>query len=405
MIVHNDQRSPHPFPQPIQPSSASGDLPPLSLQPHAPASITSFCPVSDLFQFPSVTSLPRLASAAGDALQRDLTAWSRLRPLALVLPTHARELGSPALASIRQSLAATPWLHHVVIGLDAASHDHFLLARSLFNDLPCSVEILWHDNPDAPPLPPEAISLPHGKGRNLWLCTRAALANPNTFAVAAHDADITCASPEFLARLAWPVLHPDAGFAGTKGWYARHAASLHGRLFRLLFQPLRLALAESATQPIPWLDYLGQFRYALSGEWCLRRSALKHIHFGTGWDAEIRMLHAWHSLPDLQICQAELCDAYDHRHHDLAGLGRMASDVAAAIWHAIPSHLQPDPAAILDRFHLTSRKALHQSALVAAANGLQHDPAAEAAAVSAFSAILPHALSPLSSPPALLPPP
>ena len=117
------------------------------------------------------------------------------------------------------------------------------------------------------------------------------------------------------------------------------------------------------------------------------------------------MLQAWHSRPDLQICQAELCDAYDHRHHDLAGLGRMATDVAAAIWHAIPSHLQPDAAAVLARFNLTSRKALHQSALVAAANGLQHDPAAEAAAVSAFSAILPHALSPLSSPPALLPPP
>jgi hypothetical protein len=117
------------------------------------------------------------------------------------------------------------------------------------------------------------------------------------------------------------------------------------------------------------------------------------------------MLQAWHSLPDLQICQSELCDAYDHRHHDLAGLGRMASDVAAAIWHAIPSHLQPDAAAVLARFHLTSRKALHQSALVAAANGLQHHPAAESAAAAAFSAILPAALSPLSFPPPLLPPP
>jgi glucosyl-3-phosphoglycerate synthase len=359
--------------------------------------------MSDFLQSASVITLPLLDRPASGTRHRDLTAWSHDRPLALVLPCHRRELGSPALARIRQSLAEIPWLRRLVIGLDAASESEFTAACRQFSGLPCEVEILWHDGPRAEAANSPAAGFPTGKGRNLWLCCRAALADPAVFAVAAHDADIVGYSPDFLSRLCWPVLHPEAGIDGCKGWYSRHASQLHGRLFRLLVQPLCHAIAAAGSAS-PWISYLGEFRYALSGEWCLRRSALQQIPFGTGWDAEIRMLHAWHSLPQLRICQTELCQAYDHRHHDLSGLGLMASEVASAIWQGIAKDHLPELQAVLTHWHASSTRSLQHASLTAGINGLMHSPEAEAAAAQAFSAILPSALR-NSSPPPLLPPP
>ena len=359
--------------------------------------------MSDFLQSASVITLPLLDGTARGTRQHDLTAWSSDRPLALVLPCHARELGSPALARIRESLAEIPWLHRLVIGLDAASEAEFAAACRHFSDLPCEVEILWHDGPHATADASPAAGFPTGKGRNLWLCCHAALADPAIFAVAAHDADIVGYSPDFLARLCWPVLHPDAGIDGCKGWYSRHSSQLHGRLFRLLVQPLCEAIT-AAGSPSPWISYLGEFRYALSGEWCLRRSALQQIPFGPGWDAEIRMLHAWHALPRLRICQAELCRAYDHRHHDLSGLGQMASEVASAIWQGIATEHQPDPSAVLTHWQAASTRSLEHACLTAGINGLAHSREAESAAAQAFAAILPDALRDRSAP-SLLPPP
>jgi glucosyl-3-phosphoglycerate synthase len=359
--------------------------------------------MSDFLQSASVITLPLLDGTASGTRHHDLSTWSNDRPLALVLPCHARELGSPALARIRQSLAEIPWLHRLVIGLDAASESEFAATCRKFSNLPCDVEILWHDGPRAEAATGPAADFPTGKGRNLWLCCRAALADPAVLAVAAHDADIVGYSPDFLARLCWPVLHPEAGLDGCKGWYSRHSSQLHGRLFRLLVQPLCQAITATGS-PSPWISYLGEFRYALSGEWCLRRSALQQIPFGTGWDAEIRMLHAWHALPSLRICQTELCKAYDHRHHDLSGLGLMASEVASAIWQGIATEHRPDPQAVLTQWHAASSRSLQHACLTARINGLMHSPEAESAAAHAFSAVLPSALR-NSTPPSLLPPP
>jgi glucosyl-3-phosphoglycerate synthase len=359
--------------------------------------------MSDFLQSASVTTLPLLAGPAGGAWHRDLAAWSVERPLALVLPCHSRELGSPALERIRQTLVGIPWLRRLVIGLDNASASDFAMACRQFSGLPCAVEILWHDGPHAEAEASPAAGLPAGKGRNLWLCCRAALADPAIFAVAAHDADIVHYTADFLARLCWPVLHPVAGIDGCKGWYSRHSSQLHGRLFRLLVQPLCHAIAATGCLS-PWIAYVQEFRYPLSGEWCLHRAALRQVTFGTSWNAEIRMLHAWHSLPHLKICQAELCPAYDHRHHDLAGLGLMASEVAAAIWQGILPDHRPEPDDVLAHWPEASARALRHSALTAGINGLTNASDAENAASRAFSAILPAALRGNATT-TLLPPP
>ena len=60
--------------------------------------------------------------------------------------------------------------------------------------------------------------------------------------VAVHDCDILTYNRELLARLCYPVAHPNLGFDFCKGYYARVSDKLNGRVMRLLVTPLIRAL-------------------------------------------------------------------------------------------------------------------------------------------------------------------
>ena len=58
---------------------------------------------------------------------------------------------------------------------------------------------------------------PTGKGRNLWLCFGYVLASGKSHMVAVHDCDILTYTRDLLARLCYPVAHPNLGFDFCKG--------------------------------------------------------------------------------------------------------------------------------------------------------------------------------------------
>ncbi len=329
------------------------------------ASPFSFSSMPDLLQPGPVLSLPLLHSAA-EGLEADLSGWTKERPLALVLPCHVRDLDGAALDGIIATLTNVPWVSRIIVGLDGATAVHYAAASEKFRPLGARCEVL-HRNGTA------------GKGRNLADCATHALRDDRVFAVAMHDCDIASYSREFLARLCWPVLHPDAGLAACKGAYARSAGGLHGRVFRLLFQPLLRAWAELC--PSPWTAFLQALRYPLAGELCVRADVLRGVNFDAGWGVEVKLLHElYHRAGAEKICQAELCTAYDHKHQAPRDLAVMAGEVARALRETMRAEgCEAAAAAVDSACERHAARAVRDSVLTAAINGLEMDAVEEKA--------------------------
>ncbi len=316
----------------------------------------------DFLQSGPVLTLPLLHAADSAGMERDLAAWTADRPLALALPCHVRDFHSKAMRGILDKLAGIPWVQRAVIGLDGATMEEATIARELITDPRFT---LLHRT-GAP-----------GKGANLRDCL-GALQQYSLFAVAMHDCDIRHYSREFLARLCWPVLHPEAGLHACKGYYARTATGLHGRVFRLFLQPLLRACTEHLPAH-PWLQFLTSLRYPLSGELCVRIDVLPKLPLPDGWDVELALLSSLHRQ-QVPMCQSELCAAYDHKHQEPAALAEMAAVLFRRLIHTLHEHGVHSgdlSAPLLSSARHHAEQATHGSSLMAAMNGLRHDAQAE----------------------------
>ncbi len=331
----------------------------------------------DFLQTGSILTLPLLSSDSSRA-DTDLTAWSRERSLALLLPCHARDLDSPALPHIIATVAGIPWVSFVMIGLDGASDAQHGAAIEKFRAIGHDSVIVHHDTADVAP----------GKGRNIRDTAAALARREGIFAVAIHDCDIRTYSQGFLARLCWPVLHPDAGIHACKGYYARTSSQLHGRVFRLMLQPLLRAWCGLFPNQ-PWPEFLRSFRYPLSGELCITTELLMRQDFDPGWGFEIRMLHSLFRTAPQQLCQAELCPAYDHKHQDPAGLAVMVEEIAATLWDTMRQEgatlTSAHWSALLDASQQSAARALRESELMTQMQGLACDTGAEEYLTSLFA--------------------
>lgn len=342
-------------------------------------------PMPDFLQTGSILTLPLLQDDA-KRLRADLTAWSLKRPLALLLPCHARDLESPALTRIIATVAALPWISYVIVGLDGADEKQHQEATAKFKAITQDLVLVHHDTSTVAP----------GKGRNIRDLASLAAKRPDIFAVAIHDCDIRTYSRDFLARLCWPVLHPDAGIQACKGYYVRTAAALHGRVFRLLFQPLLRAWCEIFPgQQFP--AFLRAFRYPLSGELCITRELLARQEFDHGWGFEVRMLHSLYRTAPRAICQTELCNAYDHKHQSTDALVVMAKEIIHTFLDtlsreaALPTSAQND--AVLRAFQNYAAGALRESALMTRMHDLKHDRAEELELAAGFAAAVRNSLT------------
>lgn len=305
--------------------------------------------MADFFQDGSMATLHRLGKPNLERLEGELMEFSEQTPIALVLPCHVKELGTTALRGIIRELKNVRYLSQIVVGIDGANAATWRRAKHIFGQLPQKPTLLWNDGPRMKRLM-ERLSKsdldagPTGKGRNLWLCFGYVLASERARMVTVHDCDIITYSREMLARLCYPVAHPNLGFDFCKGYSARFTDKLNGRVMRLLFTPLIQSL-QSIIGDHPFLNYLDTFRYPLSGEVSLDLDVIRRARMPADWGVEVGTLaEVFRVSSPKSICQVDIAECYDHKHQELSardatrGLNKMAADIVKCVFRTLAGH-------------------------------------------------------------------
>ncbi|MFS1703560.1 glycosyl transferase [Aestuariibacter sp. GS-14] len=303
--------------------------------------------MADFYQNGIVTTLHNLSNRSTEALEAELLRFSQKRPMALILPSLFSELEGPALTHIVDELVKVPYLSEIVIGLDRADADQYRHAQGFFKRLPQHHRILWNDGPRLKAIDEELQSLDLapkelGKGRNVWYCMGYVLASNKAESVALHDCDIVTYKRDLLARLIYPVANPQFNYEFCKGYYARVAdGKINGRVSRLLVTPLLRALKRTLGDN-EYIEFMDSFRYPLAGEFSFRRDVLNDIRIPSDWGLEIGVLSEMHrNYSHNRLCQADIADAYDHKHQDLSlnneqgGLSKMSIDITKAVFRKL----------------------------------------------------------------------
>jgi glycosidase len=357
--------------------------------------------MGDFHQHGIVTTLHQLNTRSLENLEADLMEFRRSRPMALILPSLYSELQGPALSSIVDELCQVPYLDQIVVGLDRATEDEYRHALEFFNRLPQQPQILWNDGPRLRKI--DALLQSHGlapdqpgKGRNVWYMFGYVLATGKAQAVALHDCDILTYKRDLLARLIYPVAHPNFSYRFCKGFYARVAkGSMNGRACRLLVTPLVRAM-RTVCGPNAYLDFLDSFRYALAGEFALQRDVIEDVRIPSDWGLEMGILSEMHrNYATSQICQVDIADFYDHKHQELSpddrnrGLSKMSLDIAKSLFRKMATQgevfVNERIRTIKATYYRIALDLVDSHENDAAINGLRYDRHSEVTAVEIFA--------------------
>lgn len=306
--------------------------------------------MGDFYQNGIITNFHNLRVRSNEDMEKELMAFSRQRPMSLVLPSLFSELEGPALSHIVQELSQVKYLSEIVVGLDRADENQFAYAQDFFGQLRQHHRILWQDGPKLRKLDAlleEKGLAPKepGKGRNVWYCYGYVLASNKSEAVALHDCDILTYQRDMLARLLYPVANPAFSYDFCKGYYARVANNkLNGRVSRLLVTPLLRAL-KKIFGSMEYLEYLDSFRYPLAGEFSMRTDVFNDIRIPSDWGLEIGVLsEVKRNYSSKRLCQVDIADVYDHKHQPLSeedlsrGLSKMSHDIVKAIFRKLATN-------------------------------------------------------------------
>ena len=360
--------------------------------------------MADFAQNGVIGTLHNLRNRSTDELEAELVEYSRETPMALLLPCLYSELEGPAMGPIVEQLSQVPYLSEIIIGLDRANEQQFDAARKFFSRLPQDHVVLWNDGTrlrhvDAALQQIGLAPGEPGKGRNVWYCLGYFLASQKSKAVALHDCDILTYERSMPARLLYPLAHPRFNYQFCKGYYYRAAdGKLNGRVFRLLVIPLIRALKQVLGR-LDYLDYIGSFRYALSGEFAMKSDLVQSLRIPADWGLEIGTLsEVFRTCSSNRICQVDIADAYDHKHQPVSednratGLHRMANDISKAFYRKLAiegvvftSSLLRTLKACYYRTALDMVDHYHHDAVM---SGLELDRHSEEATVELFSRVV-----------------
>jgi glucosyl-3-phosphoglycerate synthase len=227
--------------------------------------------------------------------------------------------------------------------------------------------------------------------------------------VAVHDCDIVNYRREMLARLCFPVAHPEMAVEVSKGFSARFSDRLNGRVMRLLISPLLRAMEEWDGFPST-LGSLQNFRYPISGEVCLHRRVVREIRFPSDWGVETGMMSdVFRLCAPHRVCQVDIAETYDHKHQDLSekdplgGLNKMACDVTLCLLRTISAGstipVSIDAKKLVPNYLRVAREMMRFYAADARINLLQYDYAIEDQTATMFASAIDRAISIFSNTP------
>lgn len=355
--------------------------------------------MSDFYQNGVVTVLHRLGQPNTEQLEEELERYAKTTPIALVLPSLYAELERPALKRIVDILSDVRYINEIVISLDHASALEFRLAKQFFSQLPQRVRVIWNDGARIQAilnvLVSHEIDIGHqGKGRGCWTAYGYVLARGQSQVIALHDCDIVSYDRQYLARLCYPIANPNLAYEFCKGYYSRVTDRMHGRVTRLFITPLIRSL-QLLVGPHPLLSFLDSFRYPLAGEFAMVRDLAWINRIPGDWGLEVGMLaEVYRNCALRRICQADIADAYEHKHQTLsthnpdAGLLKMCVDITKSLFRNLASEglvLSESTLKTLRATYLqAAQEAISRYENDAAINSLQFDRHEERRAVEVF---------------------
>jgi len=357
--------------------------------------------MADFYQTGLLATFHRLGPLNLERLEGDLEEFNRHRPIALVLPTTPKELDSPALRGILANLKEIRYLSEIVVTLGRTDDPaHFAQARKLFSVLPQKHKIVWASGPRFLELykllgENDLTAGDDGKGRSAWTAYGYIIAREESKIIGLHDCDIVNHSREMVARLFYPVASPNIDYAFCKGYYARVTDRMHGRVTRLFVTPLIRSLIKLFGH-LPFLVYLDSFRYALAGEFSMITDLARINRIPGDWGLEVETLaEVYRNYSLRRICQAEICETYEHKHQPLSaedprtGLMKMAVDIAKSVFRnlAVESIVLSDSGlrTLIINYQRTAQDATKRYRDDADFNGLTFDYHLETVMVEAFT--------------------
>jgi glucosyl-3-phosphoglycerate synthase len=355
--------------------------------------------MADFCQNGVITTLQKLKERPVEDIERELKAISRKHKMVLLLPALVTEFDGVAMPKIIDELKAVDYLDKIVLSLDRADEKQFNRIRKIMSVLTVDGRVVWHDGPMMKALQKELMDAEFnlenpGKGRSVWMSLGYILSDQDVYAIALHDCDIVNYKREIVARLVYPIVHPALSFEFSKGYYARVTDRLYGRVTRLYYTPLIRTLKRILGYNA-FIEYLDNFRYALSGEFAFDTNLARGIRISPTWGLEVSLLSEVYQKTSVnRICQVEIIDTYEHKHQLLEkgkpteGLIRMATEIGKALF----KFLSQDGLVMSDAFFRTllttyiqeSRIAIEKYHALALLNGLIYDRHEEIEAVDAF---------------------
>jgi len=355
-----------------------------------------------------------------------------LRKLTLILPATLQDATSDVMKKkILPVIRKAPYLSQVILGLDQCpTRELFEKVRRQFSPIP-NTTILWNDAPEMKRLKKELLrkgyNIIPGKGLNVWLMLNYWYATTQTTNVIMHDCDIITYDERFLTSLALPIVDPTMDYDFVKLYYERitptpEGEKLAGRVVRLLLIPLLDALRTVYGYDLRvarnYLDYLGMYKYALSGEFGMSRRLAARFPIHPDWALEIGTLSFLFNNA-FRTCQVDV-GRYDHKHSSLSpddkrkGLHKMAIDITKAIFRKLYNFgvlgiMNEDRfRVLLDYYKRNAERLISIYRDRSTATGLVYSSVEEAAAVTTFGKSIreayeefrkkPMAIKPLPSP-------
>jgi glucosyl-3-phosphoglycerate synthase len=356
--------------------------------------------MADFYQTGMVATLHRLKQNGTVRLEKGLNEISRRRGMALVLPALYREFESPAMKRIKEELAQVNYLRRIVVALGGAGPSEYEKVQEFFAGFRCPVSILWINGEPVQALlqmlEDRGLSAgADGKGRSCWVAYGYILAKADCSVIALHDCDIVNYDRRLLARLVYPVAHPNLGFEFCKGYYARVTDRMHGRVTRLFMTPLIRAM-ENMAPSTPFLRFVDSFRYPLAGEFAMQVNLARINRIPWDWGLEVGVLaEVYRNCSLARICQVDLADNYEHKHQELSeedptkGLRRMSCEVAKSLMRTLAAEgviFTKDHFRSLEvRYVRMAEDTIDRYCADAMINGLEFDRHTEELAVATFA--------------------